>query len=115
VAAACRAELAAFLLDQGIEAPRSATLHELGDFVQQQFGVDPASFVAAATAARYGRRENAAAAVSAARRELGILLDGVRRGLTRRERLRGLVSFRSLARPATPVDASASLGSGMVG
>jgi hypothetical protein len=115
VAAACWEELTAFLLDQGIEAPRSATLHELGDFVQQQFGVDPASFVAAATAARYGRTEHAAAAVAAARRELGLLLEGVRRGLTRRERLRGLLSLRSLARPARAVEASASAGSGMAG
>jgi transglutaminase-like putative cysteine protease len=115
VAAACREELAAFLLDQRVEAPRSATLSELGDFLQREFGVDPAPFVAAATAARYGRAEDAAAAVQAARRELRILLDGARRCLTRRERLRGLLSLRSLARPPAAVDASASLSSGMVG
>ena len=100
VAAACRQELAAFLLDQRIEAPRSATLGELGDLVQHEFGVDPDAFVAAATSARFGPVESAAAASVTARRELRTLLAGARRGLTRRDRLRGLVSLRSLTRPA---------------
>jgi transglutaminase-like putative cysteine protease len=99
VAAACRQELAAFLLDQRIEAPRSATLGELGALVKREFGVAPEEFVAAATAARFGPVENAAAASVAARRELRALLEGARRGLTRRERLRGLLSLRSLTRP----------------
>jgi hypothetical protein len=115
VAAVCRAELVAFLVDQHVEVPRSATLRELGELVQYEFGVDPAPFVAAVTAARYGRMEDAAAAVPMARRELATLLGGARRYLTRRARFRGLLSLRSLARPATAVDASASLGTGMVG
>ena len=40
VAAACREELAAFLVDQRIEAPRSATLGELGELVEREFGVE---------------------------------------------------------------------------
>jgi protein-glutamine gamma-glutamyltransferase len=99
VAAACRQELAAFLLDQRIEAPRSATLGELGELVKREFGVDPAAFVAAATAARFGPDESAAAASVTARRELRALLETTRRGLTRRDRLRGLLSLRSLTRP----------------
>jgi transglutaminase-like putative cysteine protease len=99
VAAACRQELAGFLLDQRIEAPRSATLGELGELVKREFGVGPEAFVAAATAARFGPDENAAAASVAARRELRALLEGARRGLTRRDRLRGLLSLRSLTRP----------------
>jgi transglutaminase-like putative cysteine protease len=99
VAAACRQELAGFLLDQRIEAPRSATLGELGELVKREFGVRPDAFVAAATAARFGPDENAAAASVAARRELRALLDVARRGLTRRDRLRGLLSLRSLTRP----------------
>ncbi|MGZ4290799.1 MAG: transglutaminase-like domain-containing protein, partial [Gaiellaceae bacterium] len=101
VAAACRQELAAFLLDQRIEAPRSATLGELGELVRREFGVGPEAFVAAATAARFGPVENAAAASVAARRELRALLEGARRGLTWRDRLRGLLSLRSLTRPVT--------------
>src|SRR5581483_420866 len=51
VAAACRQELAAFLVDQRIEAPRSATLGEIGEIVRSEFGVRPEAFVAAVTAA----------------------------------------------------------------
>ena len=97
MAAACRQELAAFLLDQRIEAPRSATLGELGELVKREFGVGPEAFVAAATAARFGPDEDAAAASVTARRELRALLESARRGLTWRDRLRGLLSLRSLA------------------
>ena len=113
VAAACRQELVSFLVDQRIEVPRSLTLAELGELVHEEFGVRPEPFVAAATAAGYGRAEEGPEAARTARRELHTLLDAARRGLTRRERLRGLLSLRSLARPVAAVDASASLGSGM--
>jgi transglutaminase-like putative cysteine protease len=99
IAAACRKELAAFLLDQRIEVPRSATLGELGELVKREFGVSSEAFVAAATAARFGPVESAAAASVTARRELRSLLARARRGLTLRDRLRGLFSLRSLTRP----------------
>jgi transglutaminase-like putative cysteine protease len=114
-AAACREELASFLVDQRIEVPRSATLGELGELVGREFGVNPEPFVEAATAARFGPAGNAAAAAHTARRELRALLDRARHSLTRGERLRGLFSLRSLMRPAAPADGSASLGRGMVG
>ncbi len=41
VAAACRRELADFLLDQRLDAARSATLHELGALVRDELTVDP--------------------------------------------------------------------------
>jgi hypothetical protein len=110
-AAACREELVAFLVDQRIDVPRSATLPELGELVRREFGVEPRPFVAAATAARFGRPDPAGA--RAARRELGLLLHAMRRGLTARDRLRGLLSLRSLGRPSAAVPRSASLGSGM--
>lgn len=106
VAAACRQELVSFLLDQRIEAPRSATFGELGEVLHREFGVRPESFVASATAARYGRAEVATAGAHNARHELHALLEAARRGLTWRERLRGLLSLRSLARPVAPADAS---------
>ena len=115
VAGACRKELAAFLVDQRIDVDGSATLHELGDLIRQEFGVKPDAFVAAATAARYGRADQAEDAARAARRELAALIDSMRRSLTRRERLRGLLSLRSLSRPSAAAAGSASLGSGMVG
>jgi transglutaminase-like putative cysteine protease len=101
IAAACREELASFLIDQRIGAPRSATLRELGDLVQHEFGVQPAPFVAAATAARFAPLEQASAAARTTRRELRALLDEARRSLTRRERLRGLLSLRSLGSPGS--------------
>jgi hypothetical protein len=115
VAAACRQELTSFLLDQRIEVPPSATLADLGELVKHELGVDPELFVAAATAARFGPAEDAASAAVRARRALRTLLDAARRTLTRRERLRGLLSLRSLARAMAPVDASAAAGTGMGG
>jgi protein-glutamine gamma-glutamyltransferase len=99
VAAACRQELTSFLLDQRIEAPRSATLGDLGELFRREFGVRPEAFVVAATAARFCPPADAAPAAAAARSELRALLAVARRGLTRRDRLRGLVSLRSLTRP----------------
>lgn len=113
VAAAGREELVAFLVDQRIDVPQSATLRELGALVQYEFGVQPTPFVVAATAARFAPEYAALPAATTARRELRALLDDVRRELTRWDRLRGLFSLRSLARPAPAVDASASLGSGI--
>ncbi|HEY8704222.1 MAG TPA: transglutaminaseTgpA domain-containing protein [Gaiellaceae bacterium] len=96
IAAACRQELADFLLDQRIDAARSATLHELGELVREELAVDPDRFVAAATAARFGRPTGARPAAYDARRELRALMRVVRARLTFRERLRGLLSLRSL-------------------
>jgi hypothetical protein len=99
VAAACRQELTSFLLDQRIEAPRSATFGDLGELFRHEFGVRPEAFVAAATAARFGPEDHAAPAAATARRELRGVLEMARRSLTRRERIRGLLSLRSLTRP----------------
>jgi transglutaminase-like putative cysteine protease len=96
LAAACRRELAAYLLDQQIEGARSATLHELGALVRYELSVEPDAFVAAATAARFGPPAGSALAARQARRELRMLLRAMRRRLSTRERLRGLVSLRSL-------------------
>ena len=96
VAAACRRELADYLLDQRIEAARSATLHELGALVRRELAVDPDPFVAAATAARFGRPEGAGTAARDARRELRSLVRRVRSRLGARNRLRGVLSLRSL-------------------
>ena len=115
VASACRAELTSFLVDQRIDAPSSATLGDLGELLKREFGVAPGAFVAAATLARFGPPEDAAIAAVTARQELRALLDAARRGLTRRERLRGLFSLRSLTRPVPGVDASAPVGGGIVG
>ena len=82
VAAACRQELTAFLVDQRVETPRSATLGELGALFRREFAVEPDAFVAAATAARFGPPEEAAAAALTAKRELRALLEIARRSLS---------------------------------
>jgi hypothetical protein len=105
VAAACRQELTSFLVDQRIETPRSATLGDLGEIFRHEFGVKPDAFVAAATAARFGPADHATPAAATARRELQALLGRARRSLTWRDRLRGLLSLRSLTRAATPATA----------
>jgi hypothetical protein len=69
----------------------------------------------AATAARFASTADAGAAALTARRELRVLLRDARRGLTRWERLRGLLSLRSLGRRAVAGDVSASLEGVSVG
>jgi hypothetical protein len=100
----------AFLLDQRIEPPRTATVGELGEIVRREFGADPGAFVAAVATARFGRAEQAEDAAEAAGSELRALLAACRQGLTRRERLAGFLSLRSLARPRATGEWSASLG-----
>jgi transglutaminase-like putative cysteine protease len=95
IAAACRQELADFLVDQDIDAARSATLHELGAIVRHELAVDPEAFVAAATAARFGPPAGAGPAARTARRELRALVRRMRLRLRTRDRVCGLMSFRS--------------------
>jgi transglutaminase-like putative cysteine protease len=95
LAAACRRELADYLVDQNIDAARSATLHELGSLVRHELAVEPDAFVAAATAARFGPPAGAARAARDARRELRSLTRAMRGRMRTRDRLRGVVSLRS--------------------
>ncbi len=104
-AAAVRAELAGFLIDQGFPEAARGTLSELGGLVRREFGVDAGALVAAASAARFAPPDEASAALPQARRELRELLGALRRSLTLGRRLRGLASLRSLR----TVDGSASL------
>ena len=96
LAAACRAELVDFLADQRVRAPPGATLAELGAAVEDEFGVSAARFADAAAGARFAPPADAAGAAGAAREELHALFAAVRRRLSRRERVRGLLSLRSL-------------------
>jgi hypothetical protein len=95
IAAACRRELADYLVDQHIDAARSATLHELGAIVRHELSVETDGFVAAATAARFGRPAGAVGAARQARRELRALMRAMRVRLRGRDRARGVVSLRS--------------------
>ena len=95
-AAACRKELRDFLLDQGLEVPASATLRELAELVEREYDVEARGFGLHATAARFGPRRSAGEAARAMRGDLRAVRRGLRRELTRGERLRGLLSLRSL-------------------
>jgi transglutaminase-like putative cysteine protease len=96
LASACRKELREVLLDQQVDVPPSATLRELAELVQAEFGVEAAAFGLHADAARFGPANGAREAASATRRDLRRLRRGLRRELTRFERIRGLLSLRSL-------------------
>jgi len=96
LATASRKELRDFLLDQGFEIPPSATLRELAELVEQEYGVDARAFGLHATAARFGPLRSAGEAARAMRRDLRATRRGIRRELTRGERVRGLLSLRSL-------------------
>jgi transglutaminase-like putative cysteine protease len=96
LAGACRKELRDFLLDQGLEIPASATLRELAQLVEKEYRVEAGAFGLHATAARFGPRRSAGEAAQAMRRDLRAVRRGLRRELTRGERVRGLLSLRSL-------------------
>jgi hypothetical protein len=96
LAGACRAELRDFLLDQGVDVPASATLRELAALVESEFRVEAGAFGLHATAARFAPRVGAREAAQAMRRDLRALRRGMRRALSRSERVRGLLSLRSL-------------------
>ena len=96
LAGACRAELRDFLLDQGVDVPASATLRELAALVESEFRVEAGAFGLHATAARFAprRRRPRGGARDAARPAGGAARDAA--ALSRSERVRGLLSLRSL-------------------
>jgi transglutaminase-like putative cysteine protease len=96
LAGACRKELRDFLLDQRVDVPASATLSELAALVEYEFRVEAGAFGRHATAARFAPPVGARQAGRATRRELRAVRRGIRRTLSRSERLRGLLSLRSL-------------------
>lgn len=96
LAGACRRELRDFLLDQGVEVPRSVTLQELAELVEAEFRIEARAFGLHATAARFAPPVGAREAAGAMRRDLRALRRALRRELSRGERVRGLLSLRSL-------------------
>jgi transglutaminase-like putative cysteine protease len=96
IASACRRDLVAFLADQGVTVSESATLEEVGAFVEREFRVNAMPFVRAAEAARFGPPAEASDAARRARRELKTLLGSLRRQLGTASRVRGALRLRSL-------------------
>jgi hypothetical protein len=96
LAAASRLELEAFLRDQGVGLPTSATIDDLRRTVRDELGVDGAAFADAVARARFGRPDASSRTARMARRELHGLLRRIRGELSLWARLRGFVSLRSL-------------------
>jgi hypothetical protein len=99
IAAACRREVAELVADQQVDVPPGATVTELARLIDESIGLDPRGFVTATSAARYGPPERADEAAARARREVRGLRTALRRRLTFRQRLRGVLSLRSLRLP----------------
>ena len=97
LAGACRRDLMAYLADQGMEVPPSATLGELGELVERYFAVDAGPFVRAATIARFGPPDQARVELVRARRELRRVRSDIRNRINMTSRVRGALSLRSLA------------------
>jgi hypothetical protein len=96
IAVACGRDLAEYIQDQRVRPQGSATFHELGGTVSDRLGVDASRFAAAATAARYGEPDQARQAAARARTELRDVKRRLRRALGPVDRVRGLLSVRSL-------------------
>jgi transglutaminase superfamily protein len=96
LAAACRRELRDILVDQGVEVSSSATMAELAALTKSELGVETAGLGAHATVARFAPPGYARAAARELRHSLRRLRRSLRHELSPWERVRGLLSLRSL-------------------
>jgi protein-glutamine gamma-glutamyltransferase len=96
LATALRLDLVDYLVDQRVPVSPSATPAEVGVEVERSLGIGAFRFAEALGEARYGPEGDARGAVTRATRELRAIRRGLRRRLGMRERLRGLLSLRSL-------------------
>ncbi len=96
-ASAARAELAAFVCDQGAPVTLSAPVWQLATELQA-LGVASNAFTTAFARARYGPLEGAQLASDQARAELRTVISALRDRLGHGRRLRGFLSVRSLRR-----------------
>lgn len=96
IASACRSDLVGYLADQGVDAPPSLTLSELGELVETEFAVNSDPYVHSLSEARFGPPAESGPAIRRARRELRLLRRELGRQLSFGRRLRGTLSVRSL-------------------
>ena len=96
VAAAVRAELVDFLADQRLPMTPSATPTELSAGLRETLLIDADRLATALGEARYGPADEAEVAARSARRELRRVLRTLRKRLSAKRRVRGLLSLRSL-------------------
>jgi protein-glutamine gamma-glutamyltransferase len=96
LAGAVRLDLVDFLVDQRLPISTSATPHEVGSELERSVGVRGERLAEALAEARYGPESGAAEAVARARRELRAVRRRIRGRLGMGDRIRGLLSLRSL-------------------
>jgi transglutaminase-like putative cysteine protease len=96
LAGAVRLDLVDFLVDQRFPISASATPAEVGRELERSLDVPGDRLAGTLAEARYGPDAGAAEAVVRARRELRAVRGRIRRRLGFRDRLRGLLSLRSL-------------------
>ena len=96
LAGAIRLDLVDFLVDQQLPISTSATPAEVGRELERSIDIRGDRLAEELAEARYGPASGAAEAAGRARRELRVVRRRVRRRLGLGERLRGLVSLRSL-------------------
>jgi transglutaminase-like putative cysteine protease len=94
-AGAVRAELADFLADQRVPVAVSSTPAEVSTGMWEAFRVDGERLALAIGEARYGPADEAEQAARSARRELRRVVRTLRKRLSAKRRLRGLLSLRS--------------------
>jgi transglutaminase-like putative cysteine protease len=97
LASACRRDIVGYLADQGLDLSPSLTLPELGKTLDRYYAVNADNFVQDLSLARFGRPDEARAALRRARRELRDVRRALRGSLSLGSRLRGAASLRSLA------------------
>jgi hypothetical protein len=96
LAGAVRLDLVDFLVDQRFPISASATPAEVGRELERSLDVPGDRLAGTLAEARYGPEAGAAEAIVRARRELRAVRGRIRRRLGFRDRLRGLLSLRSL-------------------
>jgi transglutaminase-like putative cysteine protease len=96
LAGAVRLDLVDYLVDQRLPVSASATPAEVGEEIERSLGVVGDRLAEALAEARYGPEATAAEAAARARQELRLVRRRIRRRLGTGERIRGLVSLRSL-------------------
>ena len=101
VAGAVRLDLVDFLVDQRLPVSASATPAEVGEEVERSVGVAGNRLAEALAEARYGPEVHAATAAARARKELRVVRRAMRRRLGTGDRIRGLLSLRSLGLGST--------------
>ncbi len=91
-----RADLEAFLADQGDELESSMTLDDLAEHVSRRYRLDVSAFVDAVSRARFGAPDIARASARDARREHERLMRALRKRVGPARRLRGTIRIRAL-------------------